>query len=185
LSDANGSGRSWWTTLPALLGAVAALITAGVGAAALFAGDGNGDGGNGQNTSGPAVTATGAGEPTTQEWSRQATDVCERFRDEFTSLGTPDPNDPAATAALLDQATAAAGRASDDLGDIPAPPAWENDIGELVSILDQEVLAYRNAASAMRNLDQVTFNEAFTEAQRLGERENALWAKLDVRGCLG
>ena len=182
MSDANGNGKAWWTTLPALLGALAALITAGVGAAALFTGDGNGNGGT--NTSGPVVNTTGGG-PTTQEWSRQATDVCERFRDEFTSLGAPDPNDPVATANLLDQATAAADRASEDLGDIPAPPEWENDIGELVSVLDQEVLAYRNAATAIRNLDQVTFQQVYAEAQRLGERENALWAKLDVRGCLG
>jgi hypothetical protein len=184
LSDASGNGKAWWTTLPALLGALAALITAGVGAAALITDDGNGNG-NGPNTSGPAVTTNGGSEPTTQEWSREATEVCERFRDEFTSLGTPNPNDPAATAALLDQATAAASRASDDLGDIPPPPEWENDISELVAVLDQEVLAYRNAAAAIRNLDQVTFNDVFAEAQRLGERENALWAKLDVRGCLG
>ena len=182
MSDANGNGKAWWTTLPALLGALAALITAGVGAAALFSGDDNG--GNGPTTPNPVVDTSGGG-PTTQEWSRAATDVCERFRDEFTSLGAPNPNDPAATAALLDQATAAASRASDDLEDIPPPAEWENDISELVAVLDQEVLAYRNAAAAIRNLDQATFQQVFAEAQRLGERENALWAKLDVRGCLG
>jgi hypothetical protein len=181
-------GRSWGT-VAAVLGSIAALVGAAVGVAQL-AKDGGGDASppatSPADSSQPSGQSDGEGgsQPTLDEWAREAAELCSRYRDEVNSIGAPDPTNPGVNASILDQVSAALSRFRDELDALPVPPEREREIANLTAVIDQELSnGFKAAATAYRNGDDVAYQNAIAEVERLSTREGQLWLALGVRSC--
>jgi hypothetical protein len=169
----NPNGGSSWGTFAAVVGAIAALITAIVGIAAL-----SGDGDDNDSGSAPAGR-------TLAEWADDANPICTR--------GAPDV--AAASARITAEGSfeeniagfraiaVAIQRRDDRLRELPAPSEAEQDVERMIALSDEVASELTNAASAAERSDQATLATASDRALTQAERAGELASRLGVPRC--
>jgi hypothetical protein len=177
------SKKSFWSTLPGILTAVTALITAVAGLVAIFVQIGviNGDEDSSLNGGNPTLT-------TSKSWTAQANEICARANDSMDAL--PDPQaigpamlDPESAVKLGDLSLGIGRRMLRDLGTLEAPEGREADVEDFLRLGAEMNQATEELLARLRVGDPLAAQEKVSAVSEAAQRFDDAAIELGATTC--
>lgn len=178
-SNGDSSKKAFFTTLPGILGGVAAVITAIVGAVALFVRDD--DKPPDSVTIAPTSVTTVDSVERREAWARSANAICEETTDRLNALS--EPQDLEEASANLDFAVNIANQALARFRSLQPPPGQETAVERMIGLLERSLASYRNAFRSLNSGDSETANELIREAEVADQRASEIARQLGAHQC--
>jgi hypothetical protein len=178
------SKKSFWSTLPGILTAVTALITAVAGLVAIFVQIGviNGDEDSSLNGGSPTLTSS------SKSWTAQANEICARANDSMDAL--PDPQaigpamlDPESAVKLGDLSLGIGRRMLRDLGTLEAPEGGEADVEDFLRLGAEMNQATEELLARLRVGDPLAAQEKVSAVSEAAQRFDDAAIELGATTC--